>query len=31
MVKSTLSNFRSMSPVTVNIPVERCVVFGETG
>jgi iron(III) transport system ATP-binding protein len=30
MVKSTQSDFRSMSPVTVSIPVERCVVFGET-
>lgn len=30
MVKSTASNFSSTSPVTVTIPLERCVVFRET-
>ena len=30
MVKSTASNFSSTSPVTVTIPMERCVVFRDT-
>jgi len=30
MVKSTASNFSSTSPVTVTIPLERCVVFRDT-